>query len=95
MVHDVLGMQSNSLTIEEKGGPGVLPGAPTKKRYEVRLANCWDLFLLSQSSLSQSSYALQAVPFLQHVKLSTATALFTQHPNLSLFIIPLCSCSVN
>lgn len=35
MVHDVLGMQSNSITVEEKGGAGVLPGASTKKRYEV------------------------------------------------------------
>ena len=37
MVHDVLGMQSNSITVEEKGGAGVLPGASTKKRYEVSL----------------------------------------------------------
>lgn len=37
MVHDVLGMQSNSVTVEEKGGAGVLPGASTKKRYEVSL----------------------------------------------------------
>lgn len=35
MVHDVLAMHSNSITIEEKGGNGVLPGASTKKRYEV------------------------------------------------------------
>lgn len=35
MVHDVLGMQANSITIEEKGSTGVLPGASTKKRYEV------------------------------------------------------------
>ena len=35
LVHDVLGMQANSISIETKAEPGQLPGSATKKRYEV------------------------------------------------------------
>lgn len=35
LVHDVLGMHANSITIEAKAEAGQLPGASSKKRYEV------------------------------------------------------------
>ncbi|KAL3137459.1 hypothetical protein ABBQ38_004749 [Trebouxia sp. C0009 RCD-2024] len=35
LVHDVLGMHANSVTIEAKAEPGQLPGTSSKKRYEV------------------------------------------------------------
>ena len=37
LVHDVLGMHANSITIEAKPEPGQLPGTSSKKRYEVCL----------------------------------------------------------
>ncbi len=35
LVHDVLGMQANSMTIDTKAETGQLPGTTSKKRYEV------------------------------------------------------------
>ena len=35
LVHDVLGMHANSITIEAKAEPGQMPGTTSKKRYEV------------------------------------------------------------
>lgn len=35
LVHDVLGMQANSVTIDTKAEAGQLPGTTSKKRYEV------------------------------------------------------------
>ena len=35
LVHDVLGMQANSVTIDTKAETGQLPGTTSKKRYEV------------------------------------------------------------
>ncbi len=35
LVHDVLGMHANSVSIEAKAEPGQLPGTTSKKRYEV------------------------------------------------------------
>ena len=35
LVHDVLGMHANSVTIDTKAEAGQLPGTTSKKRYEV------------------------------------------------------------
>lgn len=35
LVHDVLGMHANSVTIEAKAEPGQMPGTTSTKRYEV------------------------------------------------------------
>lgn len=44
LVHDVLGMHANSITIEAKAEPGQMPGTTSKKRYEVcPLAMLWNL----------------------------------------------------
>jgi hypothetical protein len=38
LVHDVLGMQANSVTIDTKAEAGQLPGTTSKKRYEVGIS---------------------------------------------------------
>ena len=40
LVHDVLSMHANSVTIDTKAEAGQLPGTTSKKRYEVPLLSC-------------------------------------------------------
>ena len=47
LVHDVLGMHANSVTIDTKLEPGQLPGTTSKKRYEV-CSPCFDSEALMQ-----------------------------------------------
>ena len=58
LVHDALGMHSNSITIEPKAEPGQLPGASNKKRYEV---SHMCSFLLWQHEHPELMHVLMAV----------------------------------
>lgn len=43
LVHDVLSMQANSVTIDIKAEAGQLPGTTSKKRFEVGAVSHWQL----------------------------------------------------
>lgn len=43
LVHDVLSMQANSVTIDIKAEAGQLPGTTSKKRFEVGVVSHWQL----------------------------------------------------
>lgn len=57
LVHDVLGMHANSITLEAKAEPGQMPGTTSKKRYEV----CCGSMVVSQQNHRFSCLTLKGI----------------------------------